>query len=87
MAALIKALLQPVVIVGLGGFVRGSNYDIKSFNLNKSADRILAGIELIRRNKSDALVVGESFKSEGKEYSEASQVKPWMAEWEVLGEC
>jgi len=75
-------------VVVLGGFVGGSNYEINGLNFNKSADRILTGIELIRRNKSDALVVGGgSFESEGKEYSEASQVKPWMAEWEVLGDA
>ena len=73
-------------VVVLGGFVRGAGNEITGLNFNKSADRIMAGIELIRRNKSDVLVVGGgSFIAGGKEYPEANQVKPWMVDWELLG--
>ena len=73
-------------VVVLGGIAAGSEHEITGLDFSARADRIMTGVELIRQEKSKVLVVGGGgYLQDGQWRSEADRLRPWMADWELLG--
>ncbi|MDC0319209.1 YdcF family protein [Verrucomicrobia bacterium] len=73
------------VVVVLGGILSGSSREPTGFNVGSAADRILAGLELIRLGKAEHLIVGGgSFGPSAKRESEYTVLKPWIESWELV---
>ncbi len=72
-------------VLVLGGFLAPGTHEPVGMALSDSADRLMAGIELVRRGKARHLVMGggSSFV-EGKVRTEADDVEPWIQRWNLL---
>ena len=79
-------ICQADAVVVLGGIAAGSEHEITGLDFSARADRIMTGVELIRKEKSKVLVVGGGgYLQDGQWRSEADRLRPWMADWELLG--
>lgn len=82
-------------VVVLGGGVRPSKYDVAGLDLNAAGDRVVMGVELVRRGKARNMVVGGgAYTIGGRRLVEADLTKRWLAEWRLadvpvfsLGAC
>ena len=73
------------VVVVLGGMVSGSSLEPTGFDVGSTADRILAGLELIRLGKAGHLIIGGgAFGPRAKRESEYTVLKPWIERWELV---
>lgn len=69
-------------VVMLGGVLRRSPSDPLGFDLGMQADRVMTAIELVRRGKADALVLGGGGQGpRGAPPSEADLLLPWLNAW------
>ena len=69
-------------IVLLGGFSAPSREEVGRLHFNQSADRAVTALELIRLEKSKALVVGGSAVTvDGEPFAEADLFKGIIASW------
>ncbi len=72
-------------VLVLGGFGSGTENEIVGFDFSARADRVLTGIELIRREKAPVLVFGGgAFPRNGKMEPEAKNVRLWMQKWNLV---
>lgn len=77
----------PVVdaVLVLGGFLAREAHEPAGMDLAQSADRLMAGIELVRRGKARHLVMsGGSYIVDGKVRAEADDAEPWIQRWNLL---
>jgi uncharacterized SAM-binding protein YcdF (DUF218 family) len=67
-------------IIVLGGYLTdGQKKEPAGFDVSQHFDRLLAGIEIVRRSKAKCLVLGGgSIPQEGKFVSEYDLIKPWL---------
>lgn len=73
-------------VVSLGGGFEPSRMEPHALRLKGGADRLLAAIEVTRRGKAGALVVGGGgFRFEDDTKSEADAVKSWVENWKLSG--
>lgn len=88
--------MQPVdAIVMLGGILRISSNDPLGFDLNESADRLMAAVELVRAGKGRVLVLGGGAHGpKGNEKCESELLRQLLLNWGltnqpvyVLGKC
>ena len=79
----------------LGGGVRPSKYDVAGLDLYAAGDRVVMGVEFVRRGKARNMVVGGgAYTIGGRRLVEADLTKRWLAEWRLadvpvfsLGAC
>jgi uncharacterized SAM-binding protein YcdF (DUF218 family) len=82
-------------VVVLGGACRPSKFDVGGLDLTAASDRVIMGLELIRRGKARNLVVsGAGHNVNGRKLVEADLTKRWLTTWhlpnapiESLGAC
>jgi len=78
-----RATSADVVIV-LGGNINASAHDTFEISLNSSADRIVAGVELLRLKKANAMIAGGGMAKIGSDdVSEGKRVEYWLRTWKV----
>ena len=72
------------VVIVLGGNVNASAHDTFQISLNSSADRIVAGVELLRLKKANAMIAGGGTAKIGSDdASEGKRVENWLRTWKV----
>jgi len=82
--ATVEQAVSADVVIILGGNVNPSAHDTFEVSLNSSADRIVAGIELMRQKKAAAMIVGGgTAQIAAKEISEGKRVENWLKTWKV----
>jgi uncharacterized SAM-binding protein YcdF (DUF218 family) len=78
----INGLAEADVVVALGGGYYPSENDLFGFSLSEGGSRVLTAVELVRRGKAQALVLGGSAPFAGKPGVVAtSLVQKWVLAW------
>jgi uncharacterized SAM-binding protein YcdF (DUF218 family) len=74
-------------VVMLGGAVRASRHDPFGFEFGEGADRVLTAVEMIRRGKSQTLILGGGGGKRNEPVDEPWQEGPllegWLSAWGV----
>lgn len=71
-------------VVVLGGAVRPSKFDVAGLDFKPAADRVIMGLELIRRGKAGNLVVSGAVQNvNGRKLVEADLIRHWLATWHL----
>jgi uncharacterized SAM-binding protein YcdF (DUF218 family) len=72
-------------VVVLGGMLSPSRRDPFGFQFSSAADRIITGIELVRREQAPLLVLGGGggWRTDQTEWDEAQLLENWMAAWGI----
>ena len=66
-------------VVVLGGAHHPSRYDLSGFNLNASGDRLTTGVDLLKRGKGRAIVLGGStVRLDSEEFNSGELLKDWV---------
>lgn len=81
----IDGLAVADAVVSLGGTGEPSRREPVGFHLTRGADRLMTSVELMRRGKSNTLVLGGGgyYRREAKWGSEADAAKRWIDSWGV----
>jgi uncharacterized SAM-binding protein YcdF (DUF218 family) len=82
----LDALPEADAVVLLGGGAEPSRYEAAGFRLTRGGDRLLMAVELMRRGKARALVVGGAGAAlDGRLQLEANLVHQWITRWKLTG--
>lgn len=72
-------------VVVLGGWTQASRYEANGLDFMNEGDRIIMGIELIKRGKAKNLVLGGSgYYVNGKLKIESELAKQWLSNWRIV---
>ena len=78
-------LPQADVMVVLGGAGENSTLELVGFHFSRGTDRLMTAVELMRREKSPALICGGGgHRRAGKLVSEADAAKAWIEHWQLV---
>jgi uncharacterized SAM-binding protein YcdF (DUF218 family) len=91
----LESLPRADIIISLGGAGEASTRELNDFHFRMSTDRLVTAVELIRRGKAGALVIGGGGASiSGEVRSEADAATAWIKRWKLtdapvisLGRC
>ena len=73
------------VTVVLGGAGENSALELVGFHFSRGTDRLMTAVELLRREKSSALICGGGgHRRSGQIVSEADAAKAWMEHWQLF---
>ncbi len=72
-------------VLVLGGYLSNGHHEPAGFDFSDASDRIMAGVELVRRGKAKHLVIGGGANIvEGRVQTEADAVEPWLQRWNLV---
>lgn len=81
----IDALPEADAVLVLGGSVGNSQYEPAGLGLSDASDRIMTGVELVRRGKARHLVMGGGANIvNGVVQAEVDVVEPWLQRWNLV---
>ena len=81
----LDALPEADAVLVLGGYVSNGQHEPAGFDLGAAGDRIMAGVELVRRGKARHLVMGGGSNIvEGRVRTEADEIEPWLQRWNLV---
>lgn len=90
----LEALPKADAVVMLGGLLRVSPHDVFGADFTQSIDRAVMAVELVRRGKAPALVLGGGQPRGAEDQGEQGFLVPWIDAWGVkpaevhdLGPC
>ena len=79
-----ESLPNADAVLVLGGYGSGAENEIVGFDFSSKADRVLTGIELIRRDQAPVLILGGgAFLKNGKMEPESKSIRSWMEKWNL----
>lgn len=70
-------------VMMMGGVLEFSRNDPMGFNLSSSSDRIITALELMRRNKGKALIIGGGGNPGKDEPDETQALNRWLTDWKI----
>jgi uncharacterized SAM-binding protein YcdF (DUF218 family) len=70
-------------VMMMGGALEFSLNDPMGFNLNSASDRIVTALELVRRGKGKALVLGGGGDPAPGELNQTEALNRWLADWKI----